>query len=71
GLHALLRDAAGQGATHLIVQDRRRIGGVEVTNLPGNPSPMVSGLVVIEAAPVHLFHGHRQRVLSSRLVWPR
>ena len=73
GLQALVRDAPALGATHLIVQDRSRIDGVDgvdVTDGTGEPAPVLSGLVVIEAEPAHLFRGYREPLLDPPLAWP-
>ena len=70
GLQALVRDAPALGATHLIVQDRRRIDGVEVPDETGEPAPVLSGLVLIEAEPAHLFRGYREPLLDPPLAWP-
>jgi hypothetical protein len=73
GLQALVRDAQALGATHLIVQDRRRLDGVDGVDVPdetGDTAPVLSGLVLIEAEPAHLFRGYRETVLNPPLAWP-
>lgn len=70
GLQALVRDARALGATHVIVHDRSRIDGVEVPDETGEPAPALSGLVLIEAEPAHLFRGYRETVLNPPLAWP-